>query len=32
MLDDDVVDVDDFDKLVHGAVDNVEVVEGQQNP
>jgi type IV pilus assembly protein PilB len=23
----DVVDVDDFDKLVHGAVDNVEVVE-----
>jgi len=32
MLDDDVVDVDDFNKLVHGAVDNVEVVEGQQNP
>ncbi len=31
-LDDDVVDVDDFDKLVHGAVDNVEVVEGQANP
>jgi type IV pilus assembly protein PilB len=31
MLDDDVVDVDDFDKLVHGAVDNVEVVEGQQD-
>jgi type IV pilus assembly protein PilB len=30
-LDDDVVDVDDFDKLVHGAVDNVEVVEGQPN-
>ncbi len=29
---DDVVDVDDFDKLVHGAVDNVEVVEGQANP
>jgi type IV pilus assembly protein PilB len=29
MLDDDVVDVDDFDKLVHGAVDNVEVVETQ---
>jgi type IV pilus assembly protein PilB len=28
-LDDDVVDVDDFDKLVHGAVDNVEVVETQ---
>jgi type IV pilus assembly protein PilB len=31
MLDDDVVDVDDFDKLVHGAVDNVEVVEAQQD-
>ena len=31
MLDDDVVDVDDFDKLVHGAVDNVEVVEAEQN-
>ncbi len=31
-LDDDFVDVDDFDKLVHGAVDNVEVVEGQTNP
>jgi type IV pilus assembly protein PilB len=31
MLDDDVVDVDDFDKLVHGAVDNVEVVETEQN-
>ncbi len=30
MLDDDVVDVDDFDKLVHGAVDNVEVVEAEQ--
>jgi type IV pilus assembly protein PilB len=29
MLDDDVVDVDDFDKLVHGAVDNVEVVDTQ---
>jgi type IV pilus assembly protein PilB len=28
-LDDDVVDVDDFDKLVHGAVDNIEVVESQ---
>jgi type IV pilus assembly protein PilB len=28
---DDVVDLDDFDKLVHGAVDNVEVVEAQQN-
>ncbi len=31
MLDDDVVDVDDFDKLVHGAVDNVEVVETQMD-
>jgi type IV pilus assembly protein PilB len=31
ILDDDVVDVDDFDKLVHGAVDNVEVVEADQN-
>ncbi len=31
MLDEDVVDVDDFNKLVHGAVDNVEVVEGQQS-
>jgi len=31
-LDDDVVDVDDFDKLVHGAVDNVAVVEGGPNP
>ena len=31
MLDDDVVDVDDFDKLVHGAVDNVEVVETQSS-
>ena len=29
MIDDDVVDVDDFDALVHGAVDNVEVVETQ---
>jgi len=29
MLDDDVVDVEDFDKLVHGAVDNVEVVDTQ---
>jgi type IV pilus assembly protein PilB len=28
-LDDDVVDVEDFDKLVHGAVDNVEVVDSQ---
>jgi len=32
MLDDDVVDVDDFDKLVHGAVDNIEVVDTQLNP
>ena len=32
MLDDDVVDVDDFDKLVHGAVDNVEVIDTQLNP
>jgi type IV pilus assembly protein PilB len=31
-INDDVVNVEDFDKLVHGAVDNVEVVEGQQNP
>jgi len=31
MLDDEVVDVDDFDKLVHGAVDNVEVVEARQD-
>jgi type IV pilus assembly protein PilB len=29
MLDDDVVNVEDFDKLVHGAVDNIEVVETQ---
>ena len=28
-MDDDVVNVDDFDALVHGAVDNVEVVESQ---
>jgi type IV pilus assembly protein PilB len=32
MLDDDVVNVEDFDKLVHGAVDNVEVVDTQLNP
>ncbi len=32
MLGEEVVNVEDFDKLVHGAVDNVEVVEGQQNP
>jgi len=31
MLDEDVVDVADFDKLVHGAVDNVEVVDTQAN-
>jgi type IV pilus assembly protein PilB len=30
--DDKVIDVEDFNKLVHGAVDNVEVVEGQTNP
>ncbi len=29
LLDSGVVDVDEFDKLVHGAVDNVEVVENQ---
>jgi type IV pilus assembly protein PilB len=29
LLDVGVVDVDEFDKLVHGAVDNVEVVENQ---
>jgi type IV pilus assembly protein PilB len=29
MLDDDLVDVEDFDSLVHGAVDNVEVIETQ---
>jgi type IV pilus assembly protein PilB len=28
-LDDEVVNVDDFDSLVHGAVENVEVVEQQ---
>jgi len=27
MTDDDIVEVDDFDKLVHGAVDNVEVID-----
>ncbi len=31
MLDDDLVDVEDFDSLVHGAVDNVEVIETQLN-
>ncbi|RPJ11619.1 MAG: type II secretion system protein GspE, partial [Deltaproteobacteria bacterium] len=30
-LDEEAVDVQDFDKLVHGAVDNVEVVENQQS-
>jgi len=30
MLDDDTVNVDDFDALVHGAVDNIEVIETQQ--
>lgn len=29
LIDDNLVDVDEFDKLVHGAVDNVEVVENQ---
>ena len=29
-LDDDMVNVDDFDALVHGAVDNIEVIETQQ--
>ncbi len=29
LLDSSLVDVEDFDKLVHGAVDNVEVVENQ---
>jgi len=28
-LEDEAVDVQDFDKLVHGAIDNVEVVENQ---
>jgi type IV pilus assembly protein PilB len=33
MIDEDkMIDVEDFNKLVHGAVDNVEVVEGQANP
>jgi type IV pilus assembly protein PilB len=32
MIDEDkMIDVEDFNKLVHGAVDNVEVVEGQAN-
>ncbi len=29
-LEDDMVDLDDFDKLVHGAVENIEVIETQQ--
>jgi type IV pilus assembly protein PilB len=29
MIDDDFVNVDDFDALVHGAVDNVEVIDTQ---
>lgn len=29
LIDNSLVDVDEFDKLVHGAVDNVEVVENQ---
>jgi len=29
MIDDDFVDVEDFDALVHGAVDNVEVIDTQ---
>src|SRR4030043_2306741 len=29
-LDDDMVNVDDFDALVHGAVDNIKVIETQQ--
>jgi len=29
-LDDELVNVDDFDALVHGAVDNLEVIETQQ--
>jgi type IV pilus assembly protein PilB len=30
MLEDDTVNVEDFDSLVHGAVDNIEVIENQQ--
>jgi type IV pilus assembly protein PilB len=30
-LDDDLVNVDDFDALVHGAVDNIEVIETSQS-
>ena len=29
LIDSSLVDVDEFDKLVHGAVDNIEVVENQ---
>ncbi len=29
LIDNNLVDVDEFDKLVHGAVDNVEVIENQ---
>lgn len=29
LIDDNLVDVEEFDKLVHGAVDNVEVIENQ---
>ena len=31
-IDDDLVDVEDFDALVHGAVDNVEVIDTQVQP
>jgi type IV pilus assembly protein PilB len=31
-IDEDIIDLDDFDKLVHGAVDNIEVIETQQTP
>ncbi len=31
LIDDDLVHVEDFDALVHGAVDNVEVVETQMS-
>ena len=30
LIDDDTVNVEDFDALVHGAVDNIEVIETQQ--
>lgn len=30
-IDDDTIDLEDFDKLVHGAVDNIEVIETQQS-